>query len=189
MLYLIILFIHVTGAILLFAALGIEWLTFVKFRNADTFEAAAGWLKSFPVIPRLYMISMITILASGIYMMVVVWKDAAWIIAAFFSMILLAVLGARLTGKKMESIGKEIMSGKGELSPDVKGKMKDSALWNSIQTRSAVALGIIYLMTVKPALTASIITILVAVIIGFAPIFSKAKNTNEKIETYVKEQN
>lgn len=187
MLYTIILFIHVIGALLLFAALGIEWLTFIRFRNANTYEAAGSWLKSFLVIPKLYMISMITILLSGIYMTIVVWKDAGWIIIAFLAMILLGFMGARLTGKKMESIGKEIINGNGELPFELKEKMKDPGLWNSIQTRSAVAIGIIYLMTVKTGLVSSIVVIVISIIIGFAPIFNKAKTTNaDRVEAIEK---
>ena len=45
-------------------------------------------------------------------------------------------------------------------------RLHDPFLWASIQTRVVVALGIVFLMTVKPGLEEALLTIGVAIILG-----------------------
>jgi hypothetical protein len=114
------------------------------------------------------MASMLTILVSGFYMTATVWGGVAWIIVAFWTLVLVGGLPVALTGPRMAAIGRALTTEHGPVSPTLQHLKNHPLLWISIQTRVALALGIVFLMTVKPALGGSLLTIGVAMVLGFA---------------------
>jgi|GEM_PF-4333499 len=70
MLYKIVLFLHVSGALLLFAAITIEWFFIMNIRKAGSLENIKGSLTLYSFFSKIGQISMILILFPGIYMMV-----------------------------------------------------------------------------------------------------------------------
>ena len=104
--YKITLFLHIIGAFILFAAMVIEWLSLINFRKTTDFGtvkvSVSNYSKSVVIGP----IAAILILIPGIYLMTFGWNNANWIIIAFIGMILLAVTGGVMTGKKMKAIKK-----------------------------------------------------------------------------------
>ena len=66
----------------------------------------------------------------------------------------------------MAVIGRAVTAETGPLSPTPLGLLHDPLLWIAIQTCVAIALGIVFLMTVKPALSGSLLTIGIAVVLG-----------------------
>ena len=180
MIYRIALFLHVTGALMLFAALAIEWLFVINIRKAMAIESIKKSFFNYPKLTAIGSIAIFLILIPGIYMMAVVWKNASWIIIAFIGMILLAIIGGAVTGRKMKAINK-IVSNENNVSGELRSLLNNNSLILSLKIRTAVFLGIIYLMTVKPSLTGSIITLIASVIIGFIPLKTNAK-TNKFLE-------
>jgi len=170
--YKITLFLHIIGAFILFAAMVIEWLSLINFRKTTDFGtvkvSVSNYSKSVVIGP----IAAILILIPGIYLMTFGWNNANWIIIAFIGMILLAVTGGVMTGKKMKAI-KKIVSTENKMSPELRSLLNNNSLILSLKIRSSVFLGIIYLMTVKPDLAGSIITLIVSIILGFIPLKTK----------------
>ena len=166
--YSIALFLHIVGALGLFVALGLEWMSLLYLRRATTTEQAREWLNAFGLLRWVGPISMGTILLPGFYMMATTWGGVAWIGIALAAMILLAVVGAVLTGSRMAAIGRAVPAESGSLSPAFRQRLHDPFLLASIQTRVAIALGIVFLMTVKPGLGGALLTIGVAIILGLA---------------------
>ena len=175
--YSIALFLHIVGALGLFVALGLEWMSLFNLRRATTTEQAREWLSAFGLLRWVGPISMGTILLPGFYMMAR-WGGIAWIGIALAAMILLAVVGAVLTGSRMAAIGRAVLAESGSLSPAFRQRLHDPFLWTSIQARVAIALGIVFLMTVKPGLAGALLTIGVAIILGLAstwPMWSRGR--------------
>ena len=111
---------------------------------------------------------MLLILISGFYMMATVWGSVAWIIVALGALVLLIVLSVAVTGPRMAAIGRALTAEKGPVSPTLRHLANQQLLWISIQTRVGIALGIVFLMTVKPDLGGSLLTIGVAIALGLA---------------------
>jgi hypothetical protein len=82
-------------------------------------------------------------------------------------MVLMAILGA-LTGRRMAAIRRAVAVESGTLTLAFQQRLHDPLLWTSIQTRLAIALGIVFLMTVKPGLAGALLTIGVVIILGLA---------------------
>ena len=166
-LYSVALFLHIVGALGLFVALGLEWTSLLHLRRATTAEQAREWLKLLGLVRRVGPASLAAILLPGLYMAATVWGGRAWIGVGLAAMLLLPPLGA-LNGLRLAAIGREVAAASGLLSPGLGARLRHPLLWVSIQTRAAIALGIVFLMTVKPDLAGALLTIGTAIILGLA---------------------
>jgi hypothetical protein len=167
--YSIALFVHVLGAITFFMALGMEWVTVLQVQRAATVVQVRERMAGFALMPRLYIPAMVAILLPGLYMTATTWGwDAGWPAVALAAMALLAALGAALTGPRMAAIGRSTATESEPLSPAFRGRLSDPLLRASLRTRTAVAVGIIFLMTVKPNLAGSLLALAVATLLGLA---------------------
>lgn len=166
--YTIALFLHIVGAFGFFVALGLEWTSVRHLGRASTAEQVREWMQVPNEMGRLGMISMLTLLAAGIYMMVTAWGPVPWILVTFAAIVLLIVLTAALTNPRMAAIKQAVGEEQGSISPSLRNLVNDPRLRISIQMRTAIALGIAFLMTAKPDFVVSLLTIIVAAIFGLA---------------------
>jgi len=182
--YAIVLFLHIMGALGFFVALGLEWISLLSLRRASTNELAREWLRTLDRLRWVGPASMGLLLLSGAYMMHTVWGAVAWIIIALAAMVLMVVPGV-FTGRRLAALGRAIASESGALSPAFRQRLLEPILWASIQTRVGIAVGIVFLMTVKPGLREALLTIGLAVILGLVsawpvlrgqPKYQEAKN-------------
>ncbi len=166
--YSIALFLHIVGALGLFVALGLEWTGLWQIRSAMTLEQVRTGMGILKSIRRVGFASMLTTVISGFYMTATVWGGAAWIIVTLAALALVIVLSVALTGPRMAAIGRALAAEKGQVSKTFHSLASHPLLWISIQTRVAIALGIIFLKTAKPDLGGSLLTICVAIVLGLA---------------------
>jgi hypothetical protein len=180
--YLIVKLIHILGALGFFIALGVEWLSLSQARNATSSEQVRERLQISHSAQRLGPLSMLTILISGIYMMATLWHGVPWLIIALGALILMVVVGIALTGPRMAAIGRALTTEHGPVSPSLRDLLNNSLLWLSIDLRVSIALGIVFLMTLKPELLGSLITIVVAIILGLAFSLPARNRGREKVQ-------
>jgi len=166
--YSIALFLHIAGALGFFAALGLEWTGLWQIRSAATLGQIREWMGILKSVRKVGFASMLTTAITGIYMMVTDWGGVAWIIAAMGSLVLVIALSLALTGPRMAAIGRALTTEKGSFSGSYHRLANHPLLWVSIQTRVAIALGIVFLKAVKPDLGGSLLTISVAIVLGVA---------------------
>ena len=166
--YSITLFLHIVGALGFFVALGLEWTGLWQIRSAITPEQVRGWMGILKSVRKVGFASMLTTVISGFYMMATVWGSVAWVIVSLGALVLVIVLSVALTGPRMAAIGRALASEKVPLSQAFYSLANHPLLWISIQTRLAIALGIVFLKTAKPDLGGSLITIGVAIVLGLA---------------------
>ncbi len=166
-LYPIAVFVHVVGALGLFVAMGLEWVVVARVRLAETAEQARDWLRLLEVIRWLSPASMAAILLAGIYMAATFWGGVGWIVVAVVALLLLPPLGA-LTLRRLPRITQDIAGETGPLSATRRHQLGDPLFTVSIQVRTTIALGIVFLMTNKPDMVGSAVAIAVAVVLGLA---------------------
>ena len=169
MLYLIALFLHVTGALMLAAAVGIEWLCIGGLRKAATLENAKGALSTYSKLSMTGGIGMFLILIPGVYMAAVAWRDAGWVAIGFLGIVMIGAIGGIMTGRKMRSM-KNDAGAAGSVTPELRKRMLDNSLVLSIRLRTFLLLGVVYMMTVKTAMSASVIVLIISILLGFVPI-------------------
>jgi hypothetical protein len=167
-LYSIALFFHVVGALGFFIALGLEWFNLMQLQRTNTVEQIVDWFGVTNRLRGLAGISMLIILIAGFYMTFAAWGGAEWIMVAFGAMLLQGVVAGIVTTPRMRAIQKATADAHGPISPELDSLLHHPLLWVSVWARVGMALGIIFLMTVKPALVMSLIVIGVGAVVGVA---------------------
>jgi len=164
--YSIALFLHIVGALGFFIVLGLEWIGLSQIRSAMLREEAEPILGIIKSTNRLGAISMLTIIVTGIYMVLTVWRTAPWILVVLGALVLEIVLFVVLTEPRLKSIGQALAKERGALSPSFHKLVNHPILWISVQTRTAIILGIVFLKIAKPDLGGSLLTIGATIVLG-----------------------
>jgi hypothetical protein len=166
--YSIALFLHIVGALGFFVALGLEWTGLSQIRRAKTTEQVRGWMGILKSVRKVGFTSMLATVITGIYMIVTAWGGVAWIITTLVSLVLVIALAQALTGPRMAAIGQALVMEKGPLSKAFHSLASHPLLWISIQSRVAIALGIVFLKTFKPGWGGSLLIVGIAIVLGVA---------------------
>lgn len=93
-------------------------------------------------------------------------KSRKWITVTLVSLFLMIVLVMALTGPRMAAIGRTLAAEKRPVSQTTRILASHPLLWISIQTRVTIALGIVFIMMVKPDFVGSLVIIVVAILLG-----------------------
>ncbi len=166
--YTLLLFAHVCGAIGIFAGLG-TWL----------FGMAAWWraerIEQVRLVAELmircgYVVvgSVVLIAAAGLAMAVRVWGlETGWIRVASVSFLLLGLIGAFVIDPRVKRIARLAKAvPPGPLTAEAGARTRDPLIAMGLLTMVAGLFGIVFLMTNKPSLDASVTVMAVAVAIG-----------------------
>src|SRR5512146_2372738 len=95
--YSFVLFFHITGALGIFAALGLEWTGLRQLRSSTVPEQAWAWMGIFKNTRKIGFVSMLATVLTGVYMMLKAWGGAPWIIVTIGALVLMIVLSLALT--------------------------------------------------------------------------------------------
>ena len=174
-LYSIALFVHVVGALLLFVTLTVEGVALRQLSQAAARESA----RAGAAMLRLNRIggpfSALGVLVPGVYMTVTTWGWVAWIVVALVSWLVIAVLGA-VNGIRILALDR---------SSGLLVGIRNPLFLISWLTRVGIALGVIFLMTVKPGAVIAVAAILVAGVAGGALGMALAKARPREREAHV----
>ena len=178
-------FLHVVGALGLTAAFGVEAAGLAGLRRATGAEEALLWLQSRRWVLLIGPASIGLVLATGIYLTVAEWGADAWILVSLVSLVALASIGGVLTGVPMARLTPAVERAAGPLSQELRRGLRSPLLTVSIMTRIAITVGIVFLMVRKPALLASLLTIVLAAAVGVAAglVFGIRKPSASAIDT------
>src|SRR3984893_9689343 len=145
----VLVFMHVTGAIGVFGALAIEGAVLLQIRKSADSAQLRTVVTAFHLVPRMAIPSLLVTILSGAYLTATVWGwRAAWIDVGLLGLIVTAAIGAAATGPRIARL---------QNTPDSDGR-RDPLLLASFIMRTSILVGIVFLMTVKPPLQASLIT-------------------------------
>jgi len=166
-LYSIALFLHISGALGVFAALALDWVGISNLRRAGTAEQVGEWAGVYRIIRSLGAASVVALLVFGLYMTAVTWGPTGWIGIGFLSLLFIAVLGA-VSGVRLGRILAIAARGQGPIADGVRAQLRAPLFVASVRARTAVAVGVVFLMTVKPEAAISLLVIGVALALGIA---------------------
>jgi hypothetical protein len=172
-LYQILLFLHVTAAVTMFAAWGADGVVLSQLRRAATLEAVRSAAAQRARWGRLAPVSMLATLGTGIWMMGLSWGPQAWLMTAVVGLVAIIIAGvgperreavrlaAILAGRAGDARGGAGAGGTGtppgvsadrDAGVDMSAVRRSSgALAGWLSLRVALGVGIVALMTAKPA--------------------------------------
>jgi hypothetical protein len=164
------LFLHILGALGFFIAVGVFYAAVLGVRRAQSAGSIKLWTGAAAGVSRiLFPISFLVIVIAGIYMVVKVWGEKApWAGVALIAFIILGVAATFIQGRRMATLGQSAV-GESDSAP-VTGALwtqaHDPVTWVSVNASAAFAIGIVYLMTLKPDALGSVIALLIALVVG-----------------------
>ena len=163
----IALFLHIVGALGVSVALGLEWIGLSRIRWATVPEEIRTLLGLVISTTRLGFISMMMTVITGVYMVLTTVSWVPWILVVIGALMLAMVVARALTAPRMAAIGRVLSTEQGSVSQISHNLVKDPILWISIQTRVAIVLGIVFLKIATPGLIGALLTMVVAIVLGF----------------------
>ena len=178
--YTLALFFHFLGLVALFVGYGLEWIVSALLRKATTTDQVRAWLRvyrtSLPISgPGL----LILILSGGYLASLSGAMKAGWVSASLVAIIFALGFGFVFILPRVRALRGALSEGSGGLPANVIELLHAPAIPTLIRVRGLLALGIVYLMTVKPeSLGASLLVLGVAIVLGVlasAGTFSKPK--------------
>jgi hypothetical protein len=182
--YTIVLFLHISGAIGYFVGIGTWLFCLAGLRRAQRVEQVRSLTNLAGRLGPLFGISVLLILAAGLYMALTAWSlQTGWIAVAFISLILMAPLSTALIEPRRRAIDRLAREAPdGPLPPSLEQSTHDPILETALQTVAILLLGIVFLMTTKPSLTGSLIVMAVALALGLASglLVSRTTRTREQ---------
>src|ERR1700687_3895474 len=157
-LYSIALFVPVVGALLLFVTLTVEGVALRLLHRAAATEAALGAAALLKVNRIVGPLSALGVLIPGLYMTATSWGWVAWILVALVSWVVIAVLGA-VNGIRILAL---------QQSQALNIGIRNPMFLISWMIRVGIALGVIFLMTVKPGAVVAVLAIVIFAVAGAA---------------------
>jgi hypothetical protein len=162
-----VLFIHVLSAMSLFVAFALEAAVLLRIRSSLNVEQARAGVLSFHRLRGIAMPALLGVLGSGLYLAYRYGGGTTWIPASLIAMLLVMLVGGTVTGIKMARL-KRLVSRTEEAVAieDILAQTQDRALVLSYGFRLGLAVGIVFLMTVRPDLALSVIALASATLVG-----------------------
>ncbi len=167
--YNLALFAHILGVLGLFIGIGLQLTSVLRLRRAQFVAQVREWTSLTSVLGVLMPAASLLILVAGIYMTVTVWGwRTPWIDVSLAALILvLAPAGAMNTHRiKAIQMAAEASAPTGTIPAELQHQITNPVLWTMVQTSSMTMLGVVFLMTTKPDLVGSLITLAVALVLG-----------------------
>lgn len=162
--YIFLIFLHVLAAVGIFAAWGSESIILRQLRRAKAVDEAEKGLQLLKKQRAMGPISMLIVLATGIWMGVTRWGHQDWMVTAFVAMLLIIVVGLVLARRAMPRIKKALADKPEELPPDYMALTVPLAV--SLQLRISIGVGIVGLMTIKSAMPGSLAILGISIALG-----------------------
>lgn len=162
------LFAHIVGVLGLYAGLALDWATILRLRRVQTVAVAREVTTLVGFQARLVQISALLVLITGIYMTVTAWGwGTPWILVSLAGLAVMGALSGGVNGSRLRAIRKAAAEvSDATIPPALQRRMADPVLLTSVQTAGMIGLGVVFLMTVKPDLLGSLITLATAVALG-----------------------
>lgn len=159
-LHTIFLYIHVIGAIGYSAGTLISVLGLWSLRRASRIEEVRSLLELQEQTGLVSGISLLLTVIAGLYMATTVWGwRMGWIDVALGSLVLLLAMGV-LMGRRRHAITLQVKeTPDGPLSDSIVQRIYDPWMALGIYTLVTLVLGLVYLMTAKPAFGGSLLVV------------------------------
>jgi hypothetical protein len=117
------------------------------------------------------------VFGAGIAMMVMRWGLATpWIMVSLAAIALMMAAGMGVAARRMKAIGRALDSTDDDsLTPELRRRTNAPTLWVATQLAASLALGVVFMMTIKPDLGGSLLTLAVTLVVGAAAGGATAK--------------
>jgi len=168
--YSLALFAHIVGVLGLFIAIGLVWISMLWLQRAQTMAQVRERIALASLQERLFPAASVLILLAGIYMTVNTWGwKTPWIDVSLAALVVMGALGGAVINRRLKAIriaSSTAEAPAGSIPAELRRQITDPVLWTAVQTNGFTGLGAVFLMTTKPDLGGSLITLVVSLVLG-----------------------
>jgi hypothetical protein len=165
--YNVVLFLHITSVIFMFASLTADWLAVAGLRRSESAGPAGEWLRALQISGAIGPWARLMVLGAGLYLAVDAWSWQGWIVVGLVSGVVYVVLGEPLTGRELRELTALVHGEHGELSPKAITRLRHPRMWHSVLVRVGLGVGIVFCMTVKPEAAVAAAAVAIGALTGF----------------------
>jgi hypothetical protein len=159
-------FLHVLGALGIAATYAVEAAGLVGLRQSVTADEARTWFRTRRWVLLLGPLSLLLVLASGVYSVLVAWGWVGWIQASMTGLLSLAAIGGVLTGIPTARLAPAIARSAGPLPEELRRAIRAPILTASLAMRITITIGIAFLMVQKPERSEAFVVVASAAALG-----------------------
>jgi hypothetical protein len=171
--YSVSLFLHIVGALGLFAVLGVEWAGLAQLRRAAGVAHARESVRLLAGPRVVGGPASLLILLTGVHMTATRWGPRGWIVVGLVGMVVIAVLSVAVSARRTGAIARVLPSEDGPIPPAVRERLRDPMLPLALRVRTALFLGVVFLMATEPGTGASLAVLAVAAFAGMARLAAR----------------
>jgi hypothetical protein len=164
--YNVVLFLHVTSVIVMFASLTTDWLAVAGLRRSESAGPATAWVRGLEISGAIGPWARLAVIGAGLYLAVDAWSWQGWIIVGLVSWGVYVVLGEPLTGRELRELTALVRSEHGKLSAKAITRLRHPRMWHSVLIRGGLGVGIVFCMTVKPEAAVAAAAVVVGALTG-----------------------
>lgn len=179
--YGIILFLHIVGALGLFAGIALEQVSLARLREVGMTNQARDWLGVLSNLRRIDAPSGLLILATGLYMVAKAWSHQAWTGVAIIGMVLMAAISVAVTSRRVRAAKDAVGPSDAVISTGLRERLSDPVMRMAATLRAAIGVGIVFDMAVKPAAPGALAAIGVALAVGALVAFAQWSGRREAV--------
>jgi uncharacterized membrane protein len=166
--YTLALFFHFVGLAALFVGYGLEWTVSGLLRKATTLEQVRAWLRVYKTSLPISGPGLLVLILSGGYL---ASQSGAmkqgWMSASLLAIVFALGVGFVLILPRVRALREALGESSGALPVKAAELLQAAGLPTLIRLRAMLALGIVYLMTVKPdSFAMSLVALGVAIALG-----------------------
>jgi hypothetical protein len=166
-LYDVVLFVHITSVIVMFAGVTADWLAVGGLRATRDAGAAHAWIRALEISAAFGPWARLAVLGAGLFLAVDARSWPAWLIVGLISWVAFVVLGEPLTGRELREMAAAVRAEHGALSPAVVAALRLPRLWTAVVTRAGLGIGVVFIMAVKPPLVVAGAAVVLGAVAGY----------------------
>jgi hypothetical protein len=174
-LYEVVLFLHITAAVLTFGVAAVMHVLLARLRSATDVRQVRDQMPLLKGLGPLFPVGALLILAFGAYLVQIAddgegisWSDG-WVIAAIVGLVAMEAVGGAVIARREKVLHDAVEAAPdGPVSGDIAALIHDKGIWYGSHFATAEAFGIVLLMTTKPSGVTSALVLVVAGLIGVA---------------------
>jgi len=167
-LYDIVLFVHLSALFAAFGPTAVVAVAMRRIRAAVTGAEALPWLGLGKHAAHVFPAALLTLLASGAYMVHRAWSwDSGFVVAGLTGIVFLGVVGDRVEGGRARRLAHALAAKPhARIADHATELVHDPVWWTAASVNPAVALGVAFDMATKPSVVVSFAALALAAALG-----------------------
>lgn len=162
--YSVVLFLHLCALLGAIGTAALLHFAEIRLRAADSVATIRLWTGLIEKGGKVFPLALLVLLATGAYLVHRGWAwGTGWVVAALVGVGTLFAVGAGLIGGRSRALSRELRCAEdGVVSARLAHLARDHVAGIASWSNTGLALGIVFVMTIKPGLAASLVSLAVA---------------------------